>query len=175
MREFLSTADLRRLCAHSSAALGEKIVPVDARIVPGLGLARPLVFTNGVFDILHRGHVTYLAAARALGAALVVALNTDSSVRMLGKGEDRPYNGEQDRAVVLAGLASVDQVLFFSAGTPSDVLSAVRPDIYVKGGDYDMEALEETKLVRSWGGEAHAVSFIEGYSTTRLLDRARQA
>lgn len=139
----------------------------------GLKLPRPLVFTNGVFDILHRGHVTYLASARALGAALVVAVNTDASVRMLGKGDDRPYNGEDDRAWVLAGLAAVDKVLFFAERTPCALLSAVRPDIYVKGGDYDMEALEETRLVRGWGGEAYAIPFVDGFSTTALLQKAR--
>jgi rfaE bifunctional protein nucleotidyltransferase chain/domain len=174
MHEILSVADLRRLCTHSSTALAEKIVSVDAPIATGLGLTRPLVFTNGVFDILHRGHVTYLAAARAIGAALVVAVNTDASARLLGKGEGRPHNGEKDRALVLAGLASVDKVLFFALRTPCELLSEVRPDIYVKGGDYDMETLEETRLVRSWGGEAYAIPFVEGYSTTRLLDRARR-
>lgn len=138
-------------------------------------MPRPLVFTNGVFDILHRGHVSYLAAARAMGAALVVAINTDASVRMLGKGDDRPYNAQNDRALVLAALASVDMVLFFAERTPCDLIRMVRPDIYVKGGDYDMETLEETRLVRSWGGEAYAIPFVEGYSTTGLLAKARQA
>jgi len=151
-----------------------KIIPAGELCQPHLGLPRPLVFTNGVFDILHRGHVTYLAAARAMGAALVVAINTDTSVRMLGKGDDRPYNSQDDRALVLASLASIDKVLFFSDRTPCNLISMVQPDIYVKGGDYDMEKLEETKLVRGWGGEAFAIPFVDGYSTTALLTKARR-
>jgi rfaE bifunctional protein nucleotidyltransferase chain/domain len=138
-------------------------------------LPRPLVFTNGVFDILHRGHVTYLQAARLHGAALVVAINTDASVRMLGKGPDRPLNAQADRAALLAALESVDAVAFFAERTPCALLAAVRPDLYVKGGDYDMATLEETRLVRSWGGDAIAIPFVEGYSTTGLVARARQA
>lgn len=161
--------------AHSSAALFEKVVPAHAPIVAGLGLPNPLVFTNGVFDILHRGHVTYLAAARALGAALVVAINSDASVRMLGKGDDRPYNGELDRALVLAGLAAVDKIILFEDRAPYELLKKVRPDIYVKGGDYNIEELEETKLVRGWGGESHTIPFVHGYSTTKLLEKARGA
>lgn len=166
--------DVQMACVDSGFALADKIIPVDMSIGSSLRLARPLVFTNGVFDILHRGHVAYLAAARAMGAALVVAVNTDASVKMLGKGDDRPYNGEQDRAWVLAGLASIDKLLFFATRTPCDLLREVRPDIYVKGGDYDMEALEETQLVRSWGGRAYAIPFVDGYSTTALIDRARR-
>lgn len=137
-------------------------------------LPRPMVFTNGVFDILHRGHVSYLQAARALGAALVVGINTDASVRMLGKGPDRPYNAEGDRAVVLAALESVDVVICFAERTPCALIEVLRPDIYVKGGDYDMEQLEEARLVRGWGGEAVAIPFVNGYSTTALVTRARQ-
>ena len=135
------------------------------------GLPRPLVFTNGVFDILHRGHVTYLEAARQLGAALIVALNTDESARMLGKGPGRPINTEVDRAMVVAGLASVDAVTFFGESTPCSLLEEVRPELYVKGADYEIEALEETRLVRSWGGDAHAIPFVDGYSTTTMLAR----
>ena len=136
-------------------------------------LARPLVFTNGVFDLLHRGHVTYLAQARGLGAALIVAINSDASVRRLGKGGDRPYNRAEDRALVLAALACVDIVTVFEENTPAALIARVRPDIYVKGGDYDIETLEETRLVRSWGGQARALPFVAGYSTTRLVARAR--
>ena len=136
-------------------------------------LPRPLVFTNGVFDILHRGHVTYLEAARQLGAALIVAINTDASVRMLGKDPDRPINSELDRAIVVAALASVDAVTFFSERTPCALIDEVRPDLYVKGGDYDIEALEETRLVRSWGGEALTIPLVDGYSTTSILERSR--
>lgn len=136
-------------------------------------LARPMVFTNGVFDILHRGHVTYLAQARALGASLVLGLNSDASARQLGKGPDRPLNAESDRACVLAALQSVDLVVLFDEPTPCALLEEIRPDIYVKGGDYDIETLEETRLVRRWGGRAQALSFVDGYSTTALVRRIR--
>lgn len=136
-------------------------------------LPRPMVFTNGVFDILHRGHVSYLAAARALGASLVIGLNSDASARMLGKGPDRPLNAEADRACVLAALESVSLVTLFDEQTPVELLKLVRPDLYVKGGDYDIETLAETALVRSWGGDAKALSFIDGYSTTSLVKRIR--
>jgi rfaE bifunctional protein nucleotidyltransferase chain/domain len=135
--------------------------------------ARPLVFTNGVFDMLHRGHVTYLAQARALGAALLVAVNTDASARRLGKGPDRPLNREMDRALVVAHLQSVDHVVLFDEPTPCELIERVRPDVYVKGGDYDVERLREAALVRSWGGRAVAIPFIDGYSTTRLVERIR--
>lgn len=134
-------------------------------------LPRPLVFTNGVFDVLHRGHVTYLHAARQLGGSLIVALNSDASARGLGKGPERPLNKEEDRAWVLAGLASVDRVCWFDEPTPVALLKRIRPDLYVKGGDYDMERLEETRWVRSWGGEALAIPFVQGYSTTTLVRR----
>jgi rfaE bifunctional protein nucleotidyltransferase chain/domain len=134
-------------------------------------LPRPMVFTNGVFDILHRGHVSYLAAARALGASLVVGLNSDASARGLGKGEGRPLNRELDRACVLCALEAVDAVLLFSEPTPLALLTLCRPDLYVKGGDYDIETLAESTLVRSWGGRAMALPFVQGYSTTALVQR----
>ena len=136
-------------------------------------LPRPLVFTNGVFDVLHRGHVTCLAQARALGASLVVALNTDASARRLGKGPDRPLNSEADRAIVIAALESSSLVTWFDEDTPVALLAELRPDIYVKGGDYDMESLEETRLVRSWGGRSLAITFVDGYSTSALVRRIR--
>ena len=136
-------------------------------------LPRPMVFTNGVFDLLHRGHVTYLAQARALGASLVLGLNSDASARGLGKGPDRPLNAEADRACVLAALESISLVVLFDEPTPCTLLQAIRPDVYVKGGDYDIEALEETRLVRSWGGRAQALSFVDGYATTALVRRIR--
>jgi rfaE bifunctional protein nucleotidyltransferase chain/domain len=137
-------------------------------------LPRPLVFTNGVFDILHRGHVSYLLAARALGAGLVVGLNSDASARGLGKGPDRPLNRELDRACVLGALEAVTAVILFDEPTPVELLAEVRPDLYVKGGDYDMEQLAETPLVRSWGGRALALPFVDGYSTTALVQRINQ-
>ncbi len=138
-------------------------------------MPQPVVFTNGVFDVLHRGHATYLAQARALGGSLVVGLNTDASARRLGKGPDRPLNNEHDRAVLLAALASVDLVTWFDEDTPVQLLSELRPQLYVKGGDYDMEALAETRLVCSWGGQALAIPFVDGYSTTALVRRIRTA
>ncbi len=152
---------LDKLCAP--AAIGARVA----------ALPQPVVFTNGVFDILHRGHVSYLAQARALGGSLVVGLNSDASARGLGKGPDRPLNGETDRACVLAALESVSLVVLFDEATPVELLKRVRPRIYVKGGDYDIDALEETRWVRSWGGEARALPFVDGYSTTSLVKRIR--
>lgn len=136
-------------------------------------LPRPLVFTNGVFDVLHRGHVMYLAQARELGASLLVALNTDASARRLGKGPDRPLNREEDRAIVVAALQSVDLVTWFDEDTPTELIRDIRPDILVKGGDYDMDRLPETSVVRAYGGRALALPFVDGYSTTRLVSRIR--
>jgi rfaE bifunctional protein nucleotidyltransferase chain/domain len=138
-------------------------------------LPRPLVFTNGVFDVLHRGHVTVLAQARACGAAMVVGVNSDASVRRLGKGPDRPINREGDRAAILAALESVDLVVVFDEDTPYRLIEAVRPDVIVKGGDYDMDELAESKLVRSWGGSAIAIPFVHERSTTATLARIREA
>jgi rfaE bifunctional protein nucleotidyltransferase chain/domain len=152
---------LDKLCTHAA---------LPARLA---ALPRPLVFTNGVFDLLHRGHVTYLAEARALGAALVVALNSDASARGLAKGPGRPLNAEVDRACVLAALESVTLVTLFDEATPLSLLERVRPDVYVKGGDYDIETLAETALVRRWGGRAQALPFVDGYSTSALVARIR--
>lgn len=134
---------------------------------------RPLIFTNGVFDILHRGHVTYLDQAARLGASLIVGVNTDESVRRLGKGEDRPLNGQADRAALLAALACVDGVVLFAEDTPLELIRALRPDVIVKGGDYDMDALPETAVVRGWGGRAIAIPFEHQRSTTALLRKIR--
>jgi len=138
-------------------------------------LARPLVLTNGVFDLLHRGHVTYLAQARALGASLIVAINSDSSARLLGKGDDRPVNAESDRAAVIAALKSVDMVTIFAAKVPLSIIQAVRPDVYVKGGDYLMDEIPEAQLAQSLGARTIAVPFVHDRSTTRLLQRVRSA
>lgn len=151
----------------------DKIVPRAALAAALADLPRPVVFTNGVFDILHRGHVLYLAEARELGASLVLGLNSDASARSLGKGPDRPLNGEADRACVLAALESVSLVTLFDEQTPVALLREVRADLYVKGGDYDIETLEETRVVRSWGGDARSISFVDGYSTTALVRRIR--
>ena len=136
-------------------------------------LPRPWVFTNGVFDVLHRGHVMYLAQARALGGSLIVALNTDASVRRLGKGDDRPLNQDMDRAIVMASQQAVDLVTWFDEDTPVEIIAEIRPDVLVKGGDYDMDILPETQLVKSWGGHALALPFVQGYSTTKLVQRIR--
>ena len=138
-------------------------------------LPQPVVFTNGVFDVLHRGHAIYLAQARELGASLVVALNTDASARRLGKGPDRPLNNEQDRAVMMAALEAVSLVTWFDEDTPLQLIAQLRPALLVKGGDYDMSRLAETRLVESYGGKAQAIHFVEGYSTTDLVRRIREA
>ncbi len=135
----------------------------------------PVVFTNGVCDVLHRGHVTYLAQARALGASLVVALNTDASAKRLGKGEDRPLNTLADRAWVMAALASVSRVTWFDEDTPLALIQRIRPDVLVKGGDYNMDVLAEAQWVRAQGGKALAIPFVSGYSTTQLVNRIRQS
>lgn len=136
-------------------------------------LARPLVFTNGVFDILHRGHASYLDAAAQLGATLVVAVNTDASARRLGKGPERPLNDQEDRAALLAALQCVDAVTMFDEDTPEALIAELRPDVIVKGGDYDMRVLPETALVESWGGRAVAIPFEFDRSTTSLVRKIR--
>ena len=136
-------------------------------------LPRPWVFTNGVFDVLHRGHVVYLAQARAMGASLLVALNTDVSARRLGKGPDRPLNNEMDRAFVMAALASSSLVTWFDEDTPLELITELKPDVLVKGGDYDMDTLAETAVVKAYGGQARAIAFVDGYSTTALVKKIR--
>ena len=136
-------------------------------------LPRPLVFTNGVFDILHRGHVTYLAQARALGASLVVALNSDASARRLGKGEDRPINALADRSAVVAALESVALVTWFDEDTPLARILQCHPDHLVKGGDWRPDAIVGAAEVRSWGGQVHSIPFQHERSTTALLSRIR--
>ena len=136
-------------------------------------LPKPVVLTNGVFDILHRGHVTYLAQARALGASLVVAANTDASVKRLGKGDDRPLNNCADRMAVLAALESVSLVVDFDEDTALEVVQQARPEIYAKGGDYQMDAIPEGKAVLAYGGQAIAIDFEHDRSTTKLLTKVR--
>jgi len=157
-----------------STALADKICIRDDVVARVARLPRPLVFTNGVFDVLHRGHVLYLAQARALGASLLVALNTDASARRLGKGPDRPLNNEADRAFVMAALASTSLVTWFDEDTPLELITQIKPDILVKGGDYDMSTLPETGMVQSWGGRALALPFVRGYSTSALVRKMRQ-
>jgi D-glycero-beta-D-manno-heptose 1-phosphate adenylyltransferase len=136
-------------------------------------LPKPVVMTNGVFDILHRGHVTYLAQARALGASLVVAANTDASVKRLGKGDDRPINTCADRLAVLAALESVSLVVEFDEDTALEAVQTARPDIYAKGGDYDMTAIPEGQAVLAYGGQVAAIDFEHDRSTSKLLAKVR--
>lgn len=156
-------------------AFEKKICTMEELAARAVALPHPVVFTNGVFDILHRGHVTYLAQARALGASLVVALNSDASVRMLGKGDDRPINTEMDRAAVLAALEAVDLVVIFPEKVPLKPLELARPEIYVKGGDYEPEDLPEAKLAATWGGKCITITFEHQRSTTALLKKVRSA
>ena len=136
-------------------------------------LTRPLVFTNGVFDILHRGHVTYLAQARALGAGLLLALNSDASARKLGKGPDRPVNALEDRLAVAAALESVTLVTWFEDETPLALILAAKPEVLVKGGDWKPEAIVGAREVRGWGGAVHSIPFRHERSTTALIERIR--
>lgn len=154
-------------------ALFDKIVArKDARLRIA-ELPKPVILTNGVFDVLHAGHVNYLEQARALGGSLVVALNTDGSAKRLGKGPDRPLNNELDRATVVAALQATSLVTWFDEDTPLELINELRPDVIVKGGDYDMRLLAETKLVESYGGKALALPFVKGYSTTALVSKIR--
>ncbi len=136
-------------------------------------LPRPLVFTNGCFDVLHRGHVTYLAQARSLGASMIIGVNSDNSVRRLGKGNDRPINNEQDRLAVLAALQAVSLVALFDEDTPLNLILASRPDVLVKGGDWAPENIVGSKEVMAWGGMVHSIPFLHERSTTALLQKIR--
>ena len=138
-------------------------------------LARPLVFTNGVFDLLHRGHVAYLARARAYGGSLLVALNADASARRLGKGEDRPFNPLEDRMAVVAALEAVSAVTWFDQDTPAALIDACRPDVLVKGGDWPLARIVGAREVLARGGQVHSIPFEHERSTTRLLERIRRA
>ena len=157
----------------SPPSFESKVCPTEQLEARIANLPRPLVFTNGVFDILHRGHASYLAQARALGASLVIGVNSDASVKMLGKGDDRPINSESDRQALLAALESVDVVTLFTEQTPVNLIAKIRPDLYVKGGDYEIDTLAETQLVKTWGGKAIAIPFLYERSTTSLLGKIR--
>ena len=162
---------------YPTPSFEEKIIPLGFKseeLSAALAkLPKPIVFTNGVFDILHRGHVTYLAQARALGASLVLGVNADISVKMLGKGDDRPINQEADRMAILAALECVDLVVCFDQKTPVELIKLIKPEIYVKGGDYEIDQLPETAAVKSWGGQAFAIPFLHERSTTKLLSKIR--
>jgi rfaE bifunctional protein nucleotidyltransferase chain/domain len=151
-----------------------KIIRNTAQLAPRLQqLPRPFVFTNGCFDILHRGHVTYLEQARALGASLIVGVNTDASVRRLGKDPHRPINTLDDRMAVLAALESVSLVVPFDEDTPLELIKHVRPDHLVKGGDWTPDKIVGNEFVRSYGGQVHSISFQFQRSTTDLIRRIR--
>ena len=156
---------------HPAPGFEAKITDMEHLAERASKLPHPVVMTNGVFDILHRGHVTYLAQARALGASLVVAINSDASVKMLGKGEERPINAQADRAAVLAALESVDLVVIFEEKVPLKAVENAHPDIYVKGGDYRIEDLPEAKFVATWGAKTVTVQFEHQRSTTALLQK----
>ncbi len=154
--------------------------PYEGRIVPPgalpnlAELPRPLVMTNGCFDILHRGHVTYLAQARELGAALLVAVNSDDSVRRQNKGPDRPVNPLEDRMAMLAALKSVDLVVSFDEDTPLSLVKAIRPDVLVKGGDWPVQAIVGAQDVLAAGGRVFSIPFVYQRSTTALLRKIRE-
>ncbi len=158
---------------NSRPAYEQKICPPAELADAVRRLARPLVFTNGVFDVLHRGHATYLAEARAFGANLVVALNSDTSVRRLGKGPDRPINPLEDRLAVVAALESVSLATWFDQDTPLDLILACHPDVLVKGGDWPVDKIVGGCEVEGWGGKVHSIPFQFDRSTTALVTRIR--
>ncbi len=164
-----------RLTTHAvpGNAFERKICRPDELAARVAGLKRPLVFTNGVFDILHRGHASYLAQARALGASLLVAVNSDASARKLGKGKDRPVNTLEDRLALVAALEAVTLVTWFEAETPLELILAAKPEALVKGGDWKPEAIVGAKEVKGWGGAVHSIPFAHERSTTALLQRIR--
>lgn len=146
-----------------------KIVTINEwREIRSRNAAAKVVFTNGCFDVLHRGHVTYLAAARDLGDCLIVGLNNDASVRRL-KGENRPVNNENDRALVLSALSFIDYIILFEEDTPKNLIEQVKPDILVKGGDYKIENIVGADFVTKNGGEVLTIPFVDGYSSTKII------
>ena len=161
MRPFAAPTFEDKICAPER--LAERIAT----------LQRPLVFTNGCFDILHRGHVTYLAQAHTLGASLIVGVNTDASVKRLGKGFDRPINNQDDRMTVLAALESVSLVIGFDEDTPLNMILACKPDVLVKGGDWAITDIVGAREVLSWGGTVHSIPFLHERSTTATLSKKR--
>lgn len=156
-------------------------LPFEAKIIPPAHLAtaiaslpRPLIFTNGCFDILHRGHVTLLAQARTLGASMIVALNSDASVKRLGKGDDRPVNTLADRLAVIASLECVSLVTWFEEDTPINRILECHPDILIKGGDWPVDKIVGYAEVSAWGGRTISIPFIHQTSTTALLEKIRR-
>lgn len=159
--------------SHATPDFEAKICSPTELVRRVLALSRPLVFTNGVFDILHRGHVTYLAQARALGASMILALNNDASVKRLNKGEDRPINTLADRMAVAAALSMVDLVTFFEDDTPLNLILACRPEVLVKGGDWPVAEIVGGKEVQGWGGKVYSIPFVHERSTTEILTKIR--
>ena len=153
----------------------EKIIAPDHLAGQLRSLQRPLVFTNGVFDVLHRGHVTYLAESRALGASLILALNSDASVKRLGKAPDRPVNTLEDRLAVVAALESVSVVTWFDTDTPLPLIVSCHPDILVKGGDWPIDKIVGAREVQAWGGQVKSIAFQFQRSTSALLARIRNS
>jgi D-glycero-beta-D-manno-heptose 1-phosphate adenylyltransferase len=158
-----------QMSAHGSDAYDLPATFVEALAA---ALPRPMVFTNGVFDLLHAGHVDCLEKARVLGASLVVGVNSDASARRLGKGPGRPLNTQADRLAVIQALAAVSAAVLFDEDAPLKLLRALRPEIYVKGGDYRLSQLPEAPLVASWGGRTVLMPLRPGLSTTALVERA---
>ena len=146
---------------------------VAAFVAHARGEGKKIVFTNGVFDILHPGHIRYLRAARALGDLLIVGVNSDRSVKALNKAPDRPINTEHERAEVLSALASVDEVVVFDEETPHEIISAIQPDILVKGADWGENAIVGRDVIEARGGQVVRIALAEGYSTTKIIDRIR--
>ena len=159
--------------AYPAPDFESKICPPEQLTARVADLARPSVFTNGCFDIVHRGHVTYLAQAAALGASLVVALNSDASVRRQGKGNERPVNTIDDRLAVIAALGCVSLVTWFDEDTPLRRIVECLPDILVKGGDWPVDRIVGAREVIGWGGTVLSIPFIHQKSTTALLERIR--
>ncbi|OSI12223.1 D-glycero-beta-D-manno-heptose 1-phosphate adenylyltransferase [Neisseria canis] len=153
----------------------QKICPPEQVAERIAKLPRPLVFTNGCFDILHRGHVTYLAQARETGEALVLALNTDASIKRLGKGDDRPINSLENRAAVAAALGCVDLVTWFDSDTPAELIEAIKPDIMIKGGDWPVDKIVGAPETLARGGKVYSIPFLHQTSTTQTLEKIRSA
>jgi rfaE bifunctional protein nucleotidyltransferase chain/domain len=158
---------------YPAPAFENKLCTVGDLAARATALPHPLVFTNGCFDVLHRGHVTYLAQARALGLSLIVGVNSDASVKRQGKGVDRPINSEQDRMMVLAALESVSLVVKFDEDTPLKLILACHPDVLAKGGDWKIENIVGASEVQDWGGAVHSIPFLHERSTTALLNKIR--
>ena len=174
MFRFGGVAAARYTCGVHPVPAFESKLCLPAELAARLAqLARPLVFTNGVFDILHRGHVSYLAQARALGASLLVAVNSDASVQRLGKAPDRPINPLADRMAVLAALEAVSLVTWFDDDTPLALIRLARPDVLVKGGDWTPDKIVGAADVKSWNGAVHSLPFIHERSTTETLRKIR--